>query len=286
MSPDEASGSEASPNPYATQVVASATGEHAAFVALLDARGQPAQYVEVTPAGVTIGRLKSSNLILEDPTISRNHARVEWDGHRARVTDLGSKLGTFLGAVRLMPQTPYEWPPEQSLRIGKYALRLYPGAPPSVQAAASAIPGAPTSRLAQAAEPSSSLPAAAPTGLLSSDMAAQAGVAFAAEPAVAAIGLAIPPDQTALTLTPGERAAIHVGITNNTTIPLTVSLIIDGLPPDWIEVAPTVLVAPGAHAPATLIVDVPWSSASRAGSYAVAVQAFAAELPTLMFEGR
>lgn len=289
MSSDEGSRREASPNPYATQVVPSSAGEPAVFVALLDAQGRPAHSVEVTAAGATIGRLKSSDLILEDPTISRNHARVEWDGRRATVVDLGSKSGTFLGAVRLTPQTPYEWLPDQPLRIGRYMLRLYPGVPPAVPVAppvaAPGVLGAPTSRLGPAAEPSSPLPpAAAPTGLLSSDVPDQKGFAPAEEPAAPAIALAIPPDQRALTLTPGERATINAIVTNNATISLTVSLIVDGLPPDWIEVSPTVIVAPGARAPATLVVHVPASSASRAGPYAVSVQAFAAELPTLLFE--
>lgn len=289
MSSDEGSRTEASPNPYATQVVASSAGAPAAFVALLDAQGRPAHSVEVTAAGVTIGRLRSSDLILEDPTISRNHARVEWDGRRATVVDLGSKSGTFLGATRLTPQTPYEWLPDQPLQIGRYTLRLYPGAPPSVPAAppvaVSEVLGAPTSRLGPAAEPPSlSPPVAAPTGLLTPDVPEWKGSAPAEEPAAAAIALAIPPDQRTLTLTPGEHATINVVVSNNATIPLTVSLIVDGLPPDWLEVSPTVIVAPGARAPATLVVRVPASSASCAGSYAVSVQAFAAELPTLLFE--
>lgn len=290
MSSDEASQSEASPNPYATQVVASSTSETAAFVALLNAQGQPVQYVEATSAGVAIGRLKSSDLVLEDPTISRNHARVEWDGRRATVVDLGSKSGTFLGATRLAPQTPYEWSPDHLLRIGRYALRLYPGIPPAIPVApavaAPGITGAPTGRPGPV-EPSlpSSPSAAAPTGLLSpEEVSAQQGAGAAEEPGAAAIVLAVPPDQRTLTLTPGERTTISVGVTNHTTIPLTVSLIIDGLPPDWIEVSPTVLIAPGARAPVALDVYVPAASSSRAGSYAVAVQAFAAELPTLMFE--
>ena len=283
MSPDEAPDSEALPNPYVTQVVASSTNERPAFVALIDARGQPAQSVEVTAAGVTIGRLKSCALVLDDPTISRNHARVEWDGRRARVTDLGSKSGTFLGAMRLTPQTPYEWLPDQPLRIGRYTLRLYPGVPPpapAAAAAAAAIPGAPTGRLVR--EDALSSPAV-PTGLLNPDMAAPERAGSAVEPATA-VALAISPDQRALTLTPGEHVTINVVVISHATIPLTVSLMLDGFPPEWVEVAPTVTVMPETRAPTTLLVQVPASSASRAGSYAVSLQAFAAELPTLMFE--
>jgi hypothetical protein len=282
MSSDEVSRTEASPNPYATQVVASSAGKPAAFVALLNAQGQPAHSVEVTGAGVTIGRLKNSDLVLDDPTISRNHARIEWDGRRATVIDLGSKLGTFLGATRLTPQTPYEWLPDQPLRIGRYTLRLYPGVPPvaSVAAPAAAAPAfleTPTRRLEQTAEPPAPVvPAPTPTS--------QSTPGGSERSVAEALALAIPPDQRVLALTPGEHATINVSVTNHATIPLTVSLLIDGLPPDWVEGPPAVIVAPGARAPVMLIVHVPASSASRAGSYAVSLQAFAAELPTLMFE--
>lgn len=282
MAPNDPSVPDMPPNPYATHVVSASEGGRAAFVALLDARGQPTQYAEVSAAGITIGRLKSSDLVLDDPTISRNHARVEWDGQRARVTDLGSKLGTFLGAVRLMPQTAYEWSPDQILRVGRHAFRLYPGAlPPTAVAAPSTAPDVRSGRPEPTTGASSAaLAAAAPTGRLMPPEPFQGE----AEPASAPIALSIAPDQVALTLVPGEPIGVNVRVRNNTTIPLTVSLTVDGFPSQWVESIPTLPVAPGAQAAATLMVDVPASSVSRAGACPVSIQAFAAELPTLMFE--
>jgi hypothetical protein len=281
MAPNDPSVPDMPPNPYATRAVSASESGNAAFVALLDARGQPAQYAEVSSDGVTIGRLRSSDLVLDDPTISRNHARVEWDGRHARVTDLGSKLGTFLGAVRLMPQTAYEWPPEQPLRIGRYVFRLYPGAlPPAAGSAPPASPVAGSGRPESMAGVSSAVAAAAPTGRLLPPEPLQ-GVA---EPAPAPIALSIAPEQVALTLVPGERASVNVRVRNNTTLPLTISLTIDGFPSEWVDGMPTLSVAPGAQASATLTVSVPAASASLAGVRPVSIQAFAAELPTLMFE--
>jgi hypothetical protein len=281
MAPNDPSVPDMPPNPYATRAVPASEGGNAAFVALLDARGQPAQYAEVSSDGVTIGRLRSSDLVLDDPTISRNHARVEWDGRHARVTDLGSKLGTFLGAVRLMPQTAYEWPPEQPLRIGRYVFRLYPGAlPPAAGSAPSASPVAGSGRPESMAGVASAVAAAAPTGRLPPPEPLQGE----AEPAPAPIALSIAPEQVALTLVPGERASVNVRVKNNTTLPLTISLTIDGFPSEWVDGMPTLSVAPGAQASATLTVSVPAASASLAGVRPVSIQAFAAELPTLMFE--
>jgi hypothetical protein len=280
MAPNDPSVPDTPPNPYATRAVSASEGGSAAFVALLDARGQPTQYAEVSSDGVTIGRLKGSDLVLDDPTISRNHARVEWDGRHARVTDLGSKLGTFLGAVRLMPQTPYEWSPDQPLRIGRYVFRLYPGAlPPAAVTAPSASPVAGSGRPEATAGVSSAV-AEAPTGRLLPPEPLQGE----AEPAPAPIALSIAPEQVALTLVPGERASVNVRVRNNTTLPLTISLTIDGFPSEWVDGMPTLSVAPGAQASATLTVSVPAASTSLAGARPVSIQAFAAELPTLMFE--
>ena len=280
MAPNDPSVPDMPPNPYATRAVSASEGGSAAFVALLDARGQPTQYAEVSSDGVTIGRLKGSDLVLDDPTISRNHARVEWDGRHARVTDLGSKLGTFLGAVRLMPQTPYEWSPDQPLRIGRYVFRLYPGAlPPAAVTAPSASPVAGSGRPEATAGVSSAV-AEAPTGRLPPPEPLQGEV----EPAPAPIALSIAPEQVTLTLVPGERASVNVRVRNNTTLPLTISLTIDGFPSEWVDGMPTLSVAPGAQASATLTVSVPAASTSLAGARPVSIQAFAAELPTLMFE--
>jgi hypothetical protein len=280
MAPNDPSVPDMPPNPYATRAVPASEGGNAAFVALIDERGQPTRYAEIASDGVTIGRLKSSDLVLDDPTISRNHARVEWDGRRARVTDLGSKLGTFLGAVRLMPQTSYEWSPEQPLRIGRHVFRLYPGAlPPAAVAAPPASPGAGSGRPEATAGVSSAV-AEAPTGRLLPPEPLQGE----AEPAPAPIALSIAPEQVALTLVPGERASVNVRVRNNTTLPLTISLTIDGFPSEWVDGMPTLSVAPGAQASATLTVTVPTVSASLAGARLVSIQAFAAELPTLMFE--
>jgi hypothetical protein len=89
----------------------------------------------------------------------------------------------------------------------------------------------------------SAVAAAAPTGRLPPPEPLQGE----AEPAPAPIALSIAPEQVALTLVPGERASVNVRVKNNTTLPLTISLTIDGLPSEWVDGMPTLLVAPGAQ---------------------------------------
>src|SRR5262249_12885823 len=144
------------PNPFATQAIPS--GPAGAYVLLLDDAGRPVRSIEFTEAGLTIGRLPGSGLVLEAPTISRNHLRVDWNGPGARVTDLGSKSGSDLGGARLTPQTPARWGPGQILQIGPYRLALHTGAPPALFDPDQVL----------AAPPPPAVGFSAPTGLLSS----------------------------------------------------------------------------------------------------------------------
>ena len=80
--------------------------------------------VTIKARGMSIGRDDDNDIILDDPKVSRHHARVEFDGVDYRVIDLGSTNGTFLGNVKLSPDVPGVWTPDQALRIGDAWLRL------------------------------------------------------------------------------------------------------------------------------------------------------------------
>lgn len=53
-----------------------------------------------------IGRERGIGICIEAPGISRLHARIVVDGERARIEDLGSKNGTFVGGRRIRTLTP------------------------------------------------------------------------------------------------------------------------------------------------------------------------------------
>lgn len=92
--------------------------------------GQLLRTLALGESGLTIGRLSSNDLALDDPGVSRNHLRLEWGSRRARATDLGSRSGTLLDGVPLAPQTPQPWAVGQALMVGPYTLRLELGAAP------------------------------------------------------------------------------------------------------------------------------------------------------------
>lgn len=52
-----------------------------------------------------VGRAQSCDLVLNDESCSRMHARITPDGARARVEDLGSTNGTFKNGERVMQET-------------------------------------------------------------------------------------------------------------------------------------------------------------------------------------
>jgi len=66
--------------------------------------GEGGTEVTVGPAGwteFTVGRGEDANLFLNHPTVSRRHCRLLRRGGQVLVEDLGSRLGTFVGARRV-----------------------------------------------------------------------------------------------------------------------------------------------------------------------------------------
>jgi hypothetical protein len=223
------------------------SSDQAPHIVVLDAQGNPVQTLALTRAGVTIGRLANNALRLDAPVVSRTHARIDWDGARVTVTDLGSKSGARLGTMRLSPQTPQVWDPAQTLQIGPYTLRLHIGAP------APADPAPPVTGDLHAA----------PT-----QKVREAGLSVALSPA-----------HTALTLIPGEPTSVEVRVTNRTNAPQTVALALSGLPEAWVEPAPTLRVAPFSMKTASIRVQAPASPESAVRPYEVRLRASSQEDP-------
>ena len=70
-------------------------------VALLISRQRPNQRFDVSKPVVTVGRAQTSDVLIDDGTISRQHATIKWEEDRFRVYDLGSSNGTFVGDERV-----------------------------------------------------------------------------------------------------------------------------------------------------------------------------------------
>jgi pSer/pThr/pTyr-binding forkhead associated (FHA) protein len=59
--------------------------------------------VPLPPGTVTVGRLKTNTIVLDNPGVSRHHLRIDGDPSASRfvMEDLGSLNGTFLGTERI-----------------------------------------------------------------------------------------------------------------------------------------------------------------------------------------
>lgn len=224
------------------------SGDGSPQVIVIDTQSGSARVIALTSAGMTVGRLANNTLQLDAPVISRNHARIDWDGSRATITDLGSKSGTRLGPVRLTPQTPQVWESGQEVRIGPYTLRLQIG----VSSSAEPAPGAPADF---PAAPTQRVVGGAPAGL----------------------ALSLSPGQMALTLTPGELTDVEVRVTNRTAAPLTVALVLEGLPESWVEPAPTLRMPPFSMKTTSVRVQAPATSESMVRPYDVRLRAVSQE---------
>ena len=74
---------------------------------------------------LVIGRGRGADLVLAEPTISRAHAAIGWDGRRFFVQDLGSTNGTRVNGEspgRDVQQVPLRCGDE--IQIGKLVLQM------------------------------------------------------------------------------------------------------------------------------------------------------------------
>ena len=91
---------------------------------------------------VTIGRAPQSSIVIDNPAVSYNHARIFWQDGVYHVQDLGSLNGTFLNGNRIT-QAPLSF--GDTVAVGKHTIRFLqdrPGEGAAEVAAALPRPGA------------------------------------------------------------------------------------------------------------------------------------------------
>ena len=73
---------------------------------------------------ICLGRHPENDLVLPDPAVSRHHLRIEVQAGRARVVDLGSRVGTALNDHPLPALTPVPLREHDRLRVGPWRFRV------------------------------------------------------------------------------------------------------------------------------------------------------------------
>jgi pSer/pThr/pTyr-binding forkhead associated (FHA) protein len=71
---------------------------------------------------LSIGHGSQNDLVLDDDSVSKTHARLEYDAGDWRLTDLGSTNGTYIDGVRLAPEVPMPINSGATARFGAVAL--------------------------------------------------------------------------------------------------------------------------------------------------------------------
>ncbi|MCW5964613.1 MAG: type III secretion system cytoplasmic ring protein SctQ [Bryobacterales bacterium] len=87
-------------------------------------RSRPATQVLFDRNTITIGRESESSIVLPESSVNREHARLLQRGDGFFLEDLGSRLGTFIGDLKLLPHTPTALSPGTTFTIFPYSLEV------------------------------------------------------------------------------------------------------------------------------------------------------------------
>lgn len=203
---------------------------------------------------LTIGRGRGSDIQIEQPGISRHHARLEFDGTDYRITDLHSTNGTYIEQNRLPPGEPTVWDPNDNVRIGEVWLRLESHAQSSTTRAFIAGP----------TKAGGGLPETIPVVITSDGRSFEPGQILSSSRGW--VGAYI--DNPNLVATPGSSLTFQVILFNRSPLTDTFHMSAEGLPAEWLA-SPLqgVGIPSNGDRSVTLTLRPPRSSAGRAGRH-------------------
>jgi ABC-type multidrug transport system ATPase subunit/pSer/pThr/pTyr-binding forkhead associated (FHA) protein len=92
-------------------------------------RGDERRELALPPGEAGLGRAPDNDIVLDDPLVSRHHARLTWDGTTLQVTDLGSSNGTRVNDAELDPRAPRTLRADDVVRVGGCTLTIAPPVP-------------------------------------------------------------------------------------------------------------------------------------------------------------
>jgi pSer/pThr/pTyr-binding forkhead associated (FHA) protein len=217
------------------------------------------RFIPVRMGTITIGRGQGNDIVLLQADVSRQHTQINYDGSQFKVTDLGSSNGTFIGDQRLLAHVPQVWPPGEMLRIGDSFIQIET---PKL---------AEDQRLTQALVSSEGQTIGLPAAVMKVDEGA--------------VGLAV--DRVNLTVHPGQKAVLVVGLSNLGLIEDLFTLIVAGVPDSWLK-APSELMrlAAGEQRITQIEITPPRTPDVKAGRKSIIVSAKCAAAPNRPAEAR
>ena len=93
-------------------------------ITLADQSGRILKVLSLPPEGLRFGRTDQNDVQLDSEMVSRYHLRIDTQGQRTIVTDLGSSNGTMMDGTKLETQKPTAWAFRSILHVGPFWLRL------------------------------------------------------------------------------------------------------------------------------------------------------------------
>ncbi|MGC9466965.1 MAG: protein kinase domain-containing protein [Anaerolineae bacterium] len=212
-----------------------------------------------TGQSMTVGREDDKDIVLNSSNVSREHARIEFDGSSYRVIDLNSTNGTYIGNAKLLPGVPEIWTPDKPLRVGDVWMRLVRD-----------MGRAATSRLGAGTA------AMSPRQVSQDLLRSSAGEGR--------VGVVLEDPQ--ITVAPGERVVTSLMLLNQGAIVDHFRITVEGIPETWAEPPPVVQLMPGQQQAVSLTLHPPRSPESRAGRYSLTILVASRDAPSERVEVR
>jgi serine/threonine protein kinase len=193
---------------------------------------------------LTIGRAEDNDLMLDDPHVSRHHARVEFDRRDIKVEDRDSLNGTYLDGLKLLQRVPQRWEPPAELRIGDHRLYLVPEGAPDVPPRE--LPPLPEETRKSLHE-----------------------------------WLGVFMRQSTLSVDPGSRITASLTIFHQGTEPDDFKITVEGVPAQWVALQPAgdIRLMPGTRQEVKLAIEPPRESGTQPGDYEVKIRVASREEP-------
>ena len=107
-----------------TVVVRTASAPSSAGAGVAGGPGGAAPSLTFDGARIVIGRGSGSDVRLPDPSVSTRHATIRATGNDYAIVDEGSTNGTWVGGVKLLPQSPRVVKSGDLVRVGRVWLEL------------------------------------------------------------------------------------------------------------------------------------------------------------------
>ncbi|MBN1148435.1 MAG: DUF11 domain-containing protein [Anaerolineales bacterium] len=229
------------------------------------ARGQKIRSLEMRER-LTIGRSRDNDVVIDHPSISRHHARIEFDGKNYRVFDLNSTNGTYLENQRLAAGKPQIWPEGENLRLGEIWLRLERKGQSLPTVAAVAEDTRPASMAEQKTQ--AMLP---PVFAKGEDGSPIDPARIALSPDGGQVGALL--EQPKLSVAPGESVSARLLLFNRGPQADIFQISIEGIPADWMPNRPQAANVPAnGQAEVKLIIKPPRAWQSRAGRHSATLR--------------